>query len=42
MDAFVDAEMAGDGLQAWSWSWSCFRLLLDPADGRVIGQVFTK
>jgi hypothetical protein len=39
-DTFVGAEMGPDGLRAWSWS--CYRIIFDPADGRIIEQVFTK
>jgi hypothetical protein len=39
-DAFLDAQLDSEGLSVWSWS--CYRLLLDPSDGRTISQVFTK
>jgi outer membrane protein assembly factor BamB len=39
-DFFVEARMEPDGLHAWSWSG--FRLDLDPADGHVMSREFTK
>ena len=39
-DTFLDAKSEGDGLHAWSWS--CYRIVFDPTDGRIISQVFTK
>ena len=39
-DTFLDAKLEPDGL--WAWSWSSYRLLLDPVDGHIIQQVFTK
>jgi hypothetical protein len=39
-DSFVEARMEPAGLHAWSWSG--FRLDLDPVDGHVMSQEFTK
>ena len=39
-DSFVEAEMAQDGLHAWSWS--CYFTVFDPADGRIINRKFVK
>jgi hypothetical protein len=39
-DSFVDAELREEGLIAYTWS--CFRVTMNPETGQVISEVFTK
>ncbi len=39
-DAYVDARLEGGSLTAWSWS--CYRVVIELATGKITERVFTK